>query len=244
MSSKKINTLFRANMMASRDYPSVFEPGKLWRPNKRCKTCIYRGGDNQKINGCDYLLITGKCRTAEINNPELLHPSKCPLYVNGGRQTAVDHFPLTDKYKGKIKHEEFKRLWEQGATDKELASAFGVTPNTIAIYRRKRGFPCNVEKRTTFEVRTDYENMQRLYAGGCWDREISETLGCAVSTVIHWRKVNGLPSQSEKIEVLRNRKYKELYDRGLRDNEIAQSMGVTASAVRQWRMKQKLQPNV
>lgn len=244
MSSKKNITLFRGSMMSSREYPSVFSPGKLWRPNKRCKTCIYRGRDGQKNNGCDYAIITGKCRTKEINNPELLHPSKCPLYVNGGRQTAVDHFPLTDKNKGKIKHEEFKRLWEQGATDKELASAFGVTPNTIGIYRRKRGYPCNVEKRTVFEVRTDYENMQRLYAGGCWDREISETLGCSVSTVIHWRKINGLPSQSEKIEALRNRKYRELYDRGLRDNEIAQSMGVTASAVRQWRMKQKLQPNV
>lgn len=241
MTEAKSNGSF--GLRSSRDYLSVFNPGKLWRPNRRCSSCIYRAGNRQSVNGCDYALITGKCRTAEIDDPELLHPSKCPLYVKGVRQNAVDHIPLTDKNRGRIKHEEFKRLWEQGATDKELANTFGVSPITIGIYRRKRGYACNVEQKTV-KPQYNYETMEQLYYSGKWDKEIAEELGCCISTVIAWRRRKGYPSQLERTSEMKNRRYRELYERGICDKEIAEAVGVSVEAVKQWRRKNgSLPPN-
>lgn len=83
-----------------------------------------------------------------------------------------------DKAKG-------KELWQNGATDAEIAQAVGVSKMTVKEYRRKFWGMANVE-----DVPLEWDTAEgfRLYQQGMKDKEIAERLGTSVSAVGNYRR--------------------------------------------------------
>ena len=56
----------------------------LWR-NPRCRKCRYSSLTNAMMNNCDYALVTGHTRTAQVQSAEELKPENCPFFEKGKR---------------------------------------------------------------------------------------------------------------------------------------------------------------
>ena len=50
----------------------------------RCATCRYRA-DINSFHNCDYLWLTGRSRSGQIQKKRDMAPERCPLYDEGNR---------------------------------------------------------------------------------------------------------------------------------------------------------------
>lgn len=91
-----------------------------------------------------------------------------------------------------IDWEQGKRLWESGATDKEVAEALGCGISTANHFRKKHGIAATGHKQ---ESAFDWALAKKLWNEGALDKEIAEALGCSKTSVERWRKKNGLISK-------------------------------------------------
>lgn len=150
------------------------------KESERCRhpDCIYRNrSDPAKSGNCDYLRLEGKSRTASL--PERLKlPANCPFYVPDG--TTPPETPTTWK-------DMARRLYDAGATDREIADTLGKSIQHIGTTRRRAWkLPPNPDKRGPDE-RIDYARATELYRNGLNDREIAKCLGCSTSAIVRWR---------------------------------------------------------
>ena len=101
--------------------------------------------------------------------------------------------------KCKIDDERARKLWEQGKTDPEIASALGVSKGCVWHWRNRAGLP-SVEYRTRPKGINWEETGRRMLENGATDREIAETVGRSPATVCLWRKRHGLsyPGRQKK----------------------------------------------
>lgn len=152
------------------------------KENERCKhpDCIYRA--TKEIQGahgynCNYLLMTGRCRTVGL--PERLKlPCNCPRYIpDGTSPTEI----ITRDWR-----DEARSLYDAGATDHEIAEALGISYDRANRWRRSEGLPIHPDKKGS-PMQFDWQRAEDLYRHGASDCEIARQLGCSVSSVWRWR---------------------------------------------------------
>lgn len=144
--------------------------------DERCRhpDCIYRAPKGEK-HGCNYLYMTGHCRTVGLP-PRLQLPCNCPRYIpDGTSPTEIITRDWRDEALG---------LYNAGATDHEIAEALGISYDRVNRWRREKGLPLHpARKGSAF----DWEKVEELYRHGANDIQIAQELGCSVSSVWRWR---------------------------------------------------------
>lgn len=201
--------------------------------------CIYkgRGGPGNLYAGCDYFSYTEKCRSTQKGGKRA---ESCQLYVP---RAAGQAKPRINQNTGAPQwHTLALSLYKAGKMDIQIAAAVGVSPETISVWRRKRGLASNprqYERYTTF----DTVKAMELYKEGLYDTEISKIVGCSAQTIHNWRQDKGLPPNGSA----HGPKYRldwehamKLYEQGYSDRRIAQELGCNYKSVNKWRRKNNL----
>jgi uncharacterized protein YjcR len=147
---------------------------------------------------------------------------------------------ISSRIKMNIDKDRFKKLYENGYNDRQIAEKMGFTIDSISNHRRKLGLPSHRKY-------CDYSKCMELYQRGYNDVQIACELGLAKNTVGIWRKRNGLPTQNaiqiSGIErVIEELEYiiAKLYFEGYSDYKIGQILNIPVSAVNRWRVQNKL----
>lgn len=102
------------------------------------------------------------------------------------------------KRKADINPEEFKRLWENGTSSKEIARNLGILENTIWYYRQKYDLPPRKpggKKTICRKVDVDLEEFKKLFNEGVSLPEICRCLGISKNRYDNIRKQLGLPER-------------------------------------------------
>lgn len=139
-----------------------------------------------------------------------------------------------------IDKDRFKKLYENGYNDRQIAEEMGFTTDSVSNYRRRMGLPPHRKF-------CDYKKCMELYLRGYNDVQIASELGIVKETVGIWRKRNGLPTQNaiqiseierviEEIEDV----ISELYFEGYSDYKIGKILNISVHVVNRWRLKNKL----
>ncbi len=147
---------------------------------------------------------------------------------------------VSSRIKMKIDKDRFKKLYEKGYNDRQIAEKMGFTVDSISNYRRRTGLPSHRKY-------CDYDKCMELYQRGYNDVQIASELRLAKNTVGIWRKRNGLPTQNavqisgtdrviEELEDI----IAELYFEGYSDYKIGQNLNIPVHTVNRWRVQNKL----
>jgi uncharacterized protein YjcR len=139
-----------------------------------------------------------------------------------------------------IDKDQFKKLYEKGYSDRQIAEKMGFAIDSISNYRRRVGLPSHRKY-------CDYSKCMELYLKGYNDVQIASELGISKSTVGIWRKRNGLLTQNaiqvsgieriiEEIEDI----IVNLYFKGYSDYKIGQILNIPVNAINSWRLRNKL----
>lgn len=93
--------------------------------------------------------------------------------------------------------------------------------------------------------RQDHEKCMALYNQGLSDQEIGEKLYLSYATIAYWRKINGLPSNSEHRRITPGMEAEMLrmYQDGMSDGQISQESGMKKATVVSWRRRNGLPGN-
>lgn len=97
-----------------------------------------------------------------------------------------------------IDPEEFKRLWENGTSSKEIARSLGILENTIWYYRQKYGLsPRKLGGKKTIcrKVDVDLEEFKKLFNEGVSLPEICRCFGISRNKYYKIRKELDLPER-------------------------------------------------
>lgn len=166
--------------------------------NERCKTCIYgvrpnhvQRGCGYATHSCDYVMITGHTRTAQISDPLDLAPERCPLYVNGKR-TGRPEITSTDGIYGRKTARQRGRniyndaaameMYKNGAVDTAIAAEMGVSTAFVQHWRKTNGLPSN--GKTALEKRSN--KYRRLLDSGKNYKEVADEMGVTLKAVYNW----------------------------------------------------------
>ena len=217
--------------------------------NARCRSCIYRATETTLKNDCDYAIITGRTRTAQVERPSQLLPKNCPFYEKGERQGRLTHINLEDRAATMEQHnrqrlEAFDKAalmaaYREGLNDHEIAERVGTTVNLIAYWRRQNELPRNEGRRKP--VSFSEQDFMRLYQDGLLDVEIAKQFGCHKNTVGDFRRQLNLPPNAkvkfDEDELLR------LYHEGLSDSEIGRRLAIDHNYISRYRKTHQLAAN-
>lgn len=131
-------------------------------------------------------------------------------------------------------------MYNNGATEKEIAKAFGVACVTVYAWKLKAGLVQHSPER---EKR--FETVRKLYDLGLTDPQISEKTGLSIQMIYLWRRENALKANwspgKDWAEV--DAKFRPHYEKGLTDKQIADICGCNSWNVRDWRQREKLVSN-
>lgn len=105
------------------------------------KGCMYhRELQHVRDNSCDYLMITGRSRIAQIPEKEQRRNwEACPCYETTRKlvRRGPGMHPYTYDWSLGT------RLYREGATDQEIAEALGCSLGNVGYWRRRQGLPAN-----------------------------------------------------------------------------------------------------
>lgn len=162
------------------------------RESLRCLRCLY--GDSRGY--CTYILVmqhrrpcppgadctvfkprTGKREPEPIVSipPATKHPKKAPS--RGKRWDTA----------------KARRLYDEGASDQDIAKACGISPSAIGRWRNRLRLPPHTPPRPPRSF--DTERAQALYDEGRTDIFIAMACDVCVGTISNWRRQEGLPSK-------------------------------------------------
>lgn len=93
--------------------------------------------------------------------------------------------------------------------------------------------------------RQDHEKRMALYNQGLSDQEIGEKLYLSYATIAYWRKINGLPSNSEhrRITPAMEAEMLRMHQDGMSDGQISQESGMKKATVVSWRRRRGMAAN-
>ncbi|MBR3293599.1 MAG: hypothetical protein IKI69_04140 [Oscillospiraceae bacterium] len=105
------------------------------------KGCMYhRELLHVRDNSCDYLMITGRSRIAQIPEKEQRRNwGACPCYTPKTRARRYGPGVQPYTYDWALG----TRLYRAGATDRELAKALGCSVANVKYWRGRSGLPAN-----------------------------------------------------------------------------------------------------
>lgn len=162
------------------------------RATLRCMRCLY--GDQQGY--CSYILAT-------------LHRRPCPPGEGctafeprrGKREPepivivpAATKHPKPTRPRGKLWDKAKARaLYDEGASDQDIAKACDISPSAIGRWRNRLRLPPHTPPRPPRSF--DTERAQALYDEGRTDIFIAMACDVCVGTISNWRRQEGLPSK-------------------------------------------------
>lgn len=91
-----------------------------------------------------------------------------------------------------------KSLWEHGLCDKEIAKALGISVQTVRKIRWAEDLELNDGRILSPEREAE---RRRCYDDGLSDIEIARRQGVSSSSILLWRRRNGLPAHIAKKKV-------------------------------------------
>lgn len=206
-----------------------------------CRSCLYGSGDGY----CTYILWT-------------LHRRPCPP----GKDCTV-YERASDEQRKKAKNniviipaatpkppKPSRRTWDtakalqmyqDGASDVQIAKACRVSPTTIYLWRNAQGLPTHAKLQQ--RTRTwDTAKALQMYQDDASDVQIAKALGVSPNTIGEWRKGQGLPlrhlkNEKKLVGTIAERAL-QMYQEGATDAQIARACGVSASGVCRWRKRE------
>lgn len=162
------------------------------RASLRCMRCQY--GDSRGY--CTYILVMQHRRpcppgadcTAFEQHTGKRKPEPISIVPPATKRPkpAPPRGTLWDKAKARA-------LYDEGASDQDIARACGVSQPTICNWRNALGLPPHTPPRQQRSFDTEW--ARTLYDAGRTDVFIAETLGVCVGTISNWRHQEGLPSK-------------------------------------------------
>ena len=219
--------------------------------NCRHPDCIYKGSGawNNLHAGCDYAIITGRCRSTQ---PGGKHAGSCTLYI-----------PKNGEIKKAVQKDGERPSWEPTAMGMlragySLPAIARVTCQALEVIERWAKKREAMQKAKIIEPprrliergpHFDWEGeARRLWAEGKSDKEVAEITGCSVEYAGKVRRKMGIACQQQRRGNPNSRKPAEhliiaLHAAGLNDNQIGEFRGVSAVTVRNWRAELGLAKN-
>lgn len=141
---------------------------------------------------------------------------------------------------GRIDEEKALEMYNNGATENQIAKAFGVASITVYAWKLKAGLV-----RHSPDQQKQFEAVRNLYDMGLTDPEISAKTGLSVQMIYLYRREHGLKTKwsprKDWAEV--DAKFRPHYEKGLTDHQIADICGCHYWNVRGWRHREKLVVN-
>lgn len=196
----------------------------------------------QVSNGCNYMLVTGKSRIAQLP-PDLRDPARCPLYDPGGNVKPKPVFNVRPPRPRVPREWEAKalELYKSGHNDIQIADMLGIKSHNVADFRRRRGLPR--VKQTFHRFTFNQDKAMELYRSGRSDKEIGDAVCVSRSTIGKWRQDRGLEANTN-IYIPQTKidwsQAQQLYEQGHTDKEIADALGCCPQYVGKWRSRRGL----
>ncbi len=162
----------------------------------RCRTCRYRWQVSETEVCCGYFCITGRRRPCPPG-------AGCTEYIRDER-AAKERAQAPRQRQISWDTDHARRLWQDGATDQEIADAVGASKDAVRHWRQRRQMRCNQGPRGPQRT-WDTERARELWAQGYMDREIGEAVGAGKKAIQHWRDVEGLPANGRAGRAKRER---------------------------------------
>ena len=100
---------------------------------------------------------------------------------------------LMPNHGGATRTSQMLQLYNQGMTDREIAAEMVMRLDTVRHWRNKRRLQHHPERKER-EKTAEMQRRRALYDAGKTDREIAETLGIRLQTVVSWRWNLRLPA--------------------------------------------------
>lgn len=133
-------------------------------------------------------------------------------------------------------------MHKNGATNEEIAEAFGVTVQAVYEWKKRSG----INKIVSVPEET-LALFKSLYEQGNNDLQISEKTGESIATVRIWRKQNKLKANCNRIYrdwEQDDKNMMPLYEMGCTDEQISKSVGCQKWNVRDWRKRNGLKAHI
>lgn len=140
--------------------------------------------------------------------------------------------------------EEFKKLHDNGMTDKEIASTLGFSQTTARKIRCKLGLsPLVSGRKSAVAVIIDHKELKKLFEKGLSDKEIGKFFGVSDNLIFKNRQSLGLLRWKKWEKTVDNiEKFKQLYSEGLSDRKIGNALGICIDTARKIRHDLGLPP--
>lgn len=193
---------------------------------KPCRGCAFLG---RNLGNCDYWLLMDKLRPCSPGKDCTVKAAKLPEGATRKANWDVDRG---------------KKLWEKGATDKEIARSLHVALETLRAYRRKHWGPPNFKQGEPSgpKPRWDREKGLQLWLSGATDKEVAQDAGVTEAAVAAYRKAHWMHLKDQRVDPKAKPRWDTekayaLYCQGLADAAVAKEVGVHPETVRNYRIK-------
>lgn len=142
--------------------------------------------------------------------------------------------------RGYIVEAEALKMHRNGATTKEIANAFDVTPDAVKAWKWRNGLV-----KLSEAMKAKQAQFRQFYDQNMTDAQIAAATGEKRETVCVWRKQNKLPAHTLRCQNWEecDEIYLPMYEKGMTDSQIAEACGVNPWNVRDWRQKRILVAN-
>lgn len=159
-------------------------------PATNCRFHSKECGDERAFgHGCDYALLTGRTRTAQLTKKEM-KTVPCKLFETGEReqvhkQILLDgSIPMPRKPRAtKYNWEYAESLWAKGFTDEKIAEEIGAAKTTVQAHRAVWG---EANLKPPKGSKYDKDSARELFLEGKTNRDISHETGIPMKTVQRW----------------------------------------------------------
>lgn len=98
--------------------------------------CIYSAAPDD-FNGCNYALITGKTRLAQLPK-KFRSPHLCTLYVPGERVYLRDNLHLLCTKNSKLDKQLAWELYRKGLPEEEVSALLGCSVKTARALKKRK----------------------------------------------------------------------------------------------------------
>lgn len=137
--------------------------------------------------------------------------------------------------------EKYKKMKEEGKTHVEIAKHFGVSPSGLSGWKERNNLIMK-DQRNLKEKGLTKDKYKKLKKEGYFDKDICEMYKCSTSSLVDWKKRNGLKTKEYgALDRMGEDKYNELKKEGLMDKEIAAQLGITQNAVVRWKNRKGIE---
>lgn len=136
------------------------------------KSCIYH--TSNKINGCNYIFVTGQSKLSQLEPGEVYNVENCKFYASGKKRSATKQAFVSPNPDDLIKQvlsvdgSLVEKFYEHDLCDADIAMLLGVSQKAIVKIRRQKGLLRSMSKGGSIR-RIDWEGVNAMFTEGYSD---------------------------------------------------------------------------